>query len=88
MITRDLVVTNPKGIHVRPSGLLFTAAKKYKAQITLIKDGMEADCREIVMILSLGAQQGDRIKLIVEGPDEEKAAAEIEEIFSLNFMDS
>ncbi|AFG36623.1 HPr family phosphocarrier protein [Spirochaeta africana] len=88
MITRELTVTNPKGIHVRPSGLLYKAALKHQSRIVLSKNGQQADCREIVMILALGAQQGDIITLQVEGPDEVEAAAEIEEIFSLNFMDT
>lgn len=87
MITKELVVTNPKGIHVRPSGLLYKTAMQHQSRITLTKNGQEADCREVVMLLSLGAQQGDHITLTVDGPDEAEAAREIENIFSLNFMD-
>ncbi|MFW5801443.1 MAG: HPr family phosphocarrier protein [Spirochaeta sp.] len=88
MITKELTVTNPKGIHVRPAGLLYKTAMNHEAQITLSKNGLHADCREIVMILALGAQEGDHVTLTVEGPDEEEAAQRIEEIFSINFMDT
>lgn len=88
MIVKELVVTNPKGIHARPSGMLHKAALKYDAKIVLDNNGTEADCSDIMMILTLGAQQGDRITMKVYGPDEQAAAAEIEQIFAMNFHDS
>lgn len=88
MITKELIVTNPKGIHVRPSGMLFQAASQFDAEIILTKDGQHADCSEMVSIIALGAQEGEHLTLTVQGPDEAAAAKEIERIFSLNFMDT
>ncbi len=88
MIVKQLTVTNPKGIHARPSGMLNKAAMQYDATITLTNNGIEADCREIMMILTLGALHGDVITMKVDGPEEKEAAQAIEEIFRMNFHDS
>ncbi|THB64033.1 MAG: HPr family phosphocarrier protein [Spirochaetaceae bacterium] len=88
MIRKQLIVTNPKGIHARPSGMLHKTAMKYDATILLANGDIVADCREIMLILTLGAIHGDTITMTVEGPDEEAAAAAIEEIFAMNFHDN
>lgn len=88
MITKSLTVTNPKGIHARPSALIVRAAQEFDSTIFFNLNGMEANARQIMDVLSLGAFCGDVIEVTVKGTDEEAALARIEEIFSLNFNDS
>lgn len=85
MASKLLTVTNPKGIHARPSALIVQAAQEFQSSIKLELRGEVADARMIMDVLSMGAFCGDEIMVTTEGPDEEAALARIEEIFALNF---
>lgn len=87
MITKDITVTNPKGIHARPSALIVQTAMDFHSEITLELDGSSADARQIIDVLSLGAHCGAVLKVTVSGPDEKDALKTLEEIFALNFND-
>jgi phosphocarrier protein HPr len=88
MIRKELAVTNPKGIHARPSALIMQAAKGYASRITLEFQAMTADATDIMEVLSLGVACGDTLLVSVDGEDEEAALGRIEEIFALNFNDT
>jgi len=78
----------PKGIHARPSALLVQAANKFKSEIHFELDGIEANAKNILEIISLGARYKDVLKIRISGPDEKKAFEEIRSIFTLNFNDN
>lgn len=87
MKTKSLTVTNPKGIHARPSALIVQAAQEFESSIIFELKGERADARNIMDVLSLGAFHGDVLQVTVNGCDEEAALDRIEEIFALNFND-
>lgn len=77
----DYVLQDANGIHARPAGLLVTEAKKYESKVTVRKDGKESPAYSIIGLMGLGAKKGDRLQVEVSGPDEEKAAADLELFF-------
>jgi phosphocarrier protein len=84
MKTFDYKITDPVGIHARPSGLLVKEAKQYDSVITVTKDGKSADAKKLMVLMSLGVKQDDTVPVSVEGGDEEAVAAKIEEFFKNN----
>lgn len=88
MIQKELTVTNPKGIHARPSALIMEAARSYSSRITLEFQGMTADATDIMEVLSLGVAFGNTLLVSVDGDDEKAAMDRIEAIFTLNFNDT
>lgn len=72
------------GIHARPAGLLAKKAKEFESVITLEKGGKTAAATKLMAIMSMGVKCGDTVNVIVEGADEEKAAAEMEAFFGEN----
>ena len=60
---------------------LLTEAKKYESKVTVRKDGKESPADSIIGLMGLGAKKGDRLQVEVSGPDEEKAAADLELFF-------
>lgn len=87
MICETIKVTNPKGIHARPSSMLFQTASSFHSNITLELRDIKANAKEIMSILTLGATCGDDIHVTVEGMDEKEAMLEIKNIFAMNFGD-
>ena len=44
-----------------------------------------ANAKRILSLLKLGASKGSRIKIVIEGEDEEEAMTEIKNLFYNNF---
>lgn len=72
------VITDPDGIHARPAGELVKAAKEFDADIMLEKDGRQADAKKIFGVMGLGIKQGNEVRIIADGADEDKAIEALE----------
>ena len=82
MVVCEAVVKNKYGIHCRPSGLIAKAAQAYSGEIRVQgRNGQEGEARSVLALMGLGIQCGDRIRIFVEGPDEEAVGAEFVEHF-------
>lgn len=71
-------IKDPVGIHARPAGLLVKQVKNYASTITIEKDGSKINALKLMALMGLCVKQGNTVTVTVEGPDEEKAAAELE----------
>ncbi len=87
MIRTQLEVTNPKGIHARPSALIVQATKTFRSRILFECRGETVDATDIMEVLSLGAACGDVLGITIDGPDEQDALTRLQDIFALNFND-
>lgn len=77
-------IRDEMGIHARPAGMLVKEAKKYDSSITISRNGQSADLKKLFAIMQLAAKQGDKVRVTVEGKDEEIAAASLERFFQEN----
>ncbi len=80
MVTRDFVIANEKGIHVRPASLLAKSVSMFDSEITVSKDGVTVPGRDVMGILSLCAEKGTIITIKASGPDEQAAIEELRKI--------
>ena len=78
------VIADPLGLHARPAGMLVKACAKYTSKITINAPSGTADAKRLMAIMRLGAKQGQELTITVEGPDEEKEAAELQAFFAEN----
>lgn len=67
MITEEIVITNPAGLHARPAAEIVEAAKATDADIRIHKGDKAANAKSIMSVLALGANTGDTVQLTVEG---------------------
>ena len=75
------VVLDELGIHARPAGVLVKAANEFESQITMLKRGQKGDLKRIFGVMALCVKKDDEIIVRIEGPDEDKAAEKLEELF-------
>jgi len=87
MIEKQIILTNPKGIHARPSAMIVQTATKYQSDIQIHKGNMVASAGNIMEIIALGAQFQEKLTIVVNGPDEEEAMGEMLAIFERRFDD-
>jgi len=88
MIKKTVILTNEQGLHARPAQLLAAAAMKCKSDITMVKNDDESNVytpKSILSIMSMGAMKGDKVTLIVDGPDEESSINTLVELIENGF---
>ncbi|MVB10803.1 Phosphocarrier protein HPr [Caprobacter fermentans] len=75
MYEKTTKIINPTGLHARPASDFVKAAGKYKSEITVsnLESGVSCSAKSIIMILTLGLANGNRVKISAEGEDERKA---------------
>ncbi|NLW60440.1 MAG: HPr family phosphocarrier protein [Firmicutes bacterium] len=66
------------GLHARPAALLVNTVAQYKSEVKIAKNGQEANLKSLLDLLSLGAEQGDRITITVDGTDEDEVIAALQ----------
>lgn len=69
----ELVIINPEGLHARPTAVLANSAKRFTAEIRLVKGEREANAKSVVMVMGLDIKQHDRVRLRASGPDAAEA---------------
>lgn len=83
MQQQEIVVTNEHGLHARPAALFVQAAARFASHITVRnpdRSEREINAKSIMDVLTAGVNQGSRIQLMADGPDEDKAIAELTEL--------
>ena len=77
MITKEVMVKNPTGLHARPATLLVKRASTYKSDVSIEFNGKKANVKSLIGGLSLGVVKGSAIQVMTSGEDEVKAADEL-----------
>ncbi|MEX2690513.1 MAG: HPr family phosphocarrier protein [Candidatus Njordarchaeum guaymaensis] len=80
-----LKLLNKVGLHARPAALFVKTARKFKSKISVEKNGQVVDAKNILGVLSLGAEMGDEIKIIAEGEDAQEAIKTLSELVNNKF---
>jgi phosphocarrier protein HPr len=80
MISKEIEITAPHGLHLRVAAKIVQANKDSKAKIIFTKDGQTADAHSILELLLLGAGEHTKIQVTVDGDNEQKAIQDVEEI--------
>ena len=85
MITREVTVTNTAGVHTRPASMIVRTAAQFKSDFWIHKDGYEINGKSIIGVMTLAAEQGSTLTLVLDGVDEEAAAEALEDLFARGF---
>lgn len=73
MITRDVTIKNPTGLHFRPAGMLCNEAIKYKSKITYVCGNNEANAKSVLSVLGSSVKSGAVLTFTFDGEDEQEA---------------
>ena len=66
-IIHKVEIINNRGLHARASAKFCAVAGSYRAQVTVIKDGLEVGGTSIMGLLTLGAGRGSSILIKASG---------------------
>jgi phosphocarrier protein len=85
MIEREVTVRNRAGIHTRPASMIVRTASQFDADVFLQRDNYEINGKSVIGVMTLAAEQGATLTLVVEGEDEDEAAEALAELFEDGF---
>lgn len=87
MIESQVKIINQLGLHARAAAQLVRLASDFQSMIKLrrMDNGVVADAKSILSVLTLAAARGTILNLEVEGDDEHAALSAIEALFANGF---
>jgi phosphocarrier protein len=81
----DCVITNQLGLHLRAAAAFVKAAEAFQSDVSLIRDGVAANGKSIIAIVTLAAAKGTTVSIVAEGPDAEEAVSALEALVADGF---
>lgn len=83
--TGTAVVSNAAGIHCRPSAVIVKEARAFDDDAVLTANGMSADPKSAIELLSLALEQGCHVEVRAEGPTAEVCCRKLIELLETEF---
>ena len=75
--SRQVAITNQRGLHARASAKFVNLASQIDAKIEVEKDGHRVCGTSIMGLMMLGAAMGDSVVIHVEGDEADTALAQL-----------
>ena len=85
MVSEELKVINPSGLHLRPAGNLCKEALKYDSKINIIFKDATANAKSVLSVLAAYVKCGDTIKITCDGRDEKEALEALKNLINSGF---
>ena len=82
-----VTVLMPQGLHMRPADILAKAASQFQSRIEIGRPNNRDrfDCKSILSVMTVVAEQGTELIVYAEGDDCEEALATIQKLFEEGF---
>ena len=84
-VSRDIVITNKRGLHARASAKFVNLASVLDSNIEVEKDGSRVCGTSIMGLMMLGAAMGDTVTVHVSGLHAEAALEQLVELIESRF---
>ncbi|HTV03494.1 MAG TPA: HPr family phosphocarrier protein [Luteitalea sp.] len=88
MVTREVAIVNPLGLHARAAARFVRLASQFTSTVRVAKGARELDGKSILGLLLLGAARGSTIVIRTEGDDAEAAADALTALVADGFGES
>lgn len=85
MTTKTVKVLNESGLHARPASTLVKTASRFTSDFYIKMYGYKVNGKSILGVMTLAAEYGAEMELILDGPDEEEAMETIAGLFYNKF---
>ena len=73
MIESTVEIVNRLGLHARAAAKLVECSNKFGSRIHLCRDTTFIDAKSIMSVMMLAAGKGTRLRVTIEGEDEQEA---------------
>ena len=73
MLSREVSISNPLGMHARAAARFVHAATAFRSHVRVSRGNRTTDGKSIMGILLLAAARGTALTIAADGPDEREA---------------
>ncbi len=87
MTEKVVEVINSLGLHARPAAQFVKVASLSKSEVFIEKDGVRVNGKSIMGVMMLAAEQGSKLKITVDGPDESECIETLITLFKNKFYE-
>jgi phosphocarrier protein HPr len=77
---KEFAIVKRLGLDARPAALFAQVANRFRADVWVEKDSTQVNGKSILALMMLGASQGSKLRIRIEGPDAYEAIREIERL--------
>ncbi|MGF6538973.1 phosphoenolpyruvate--protein phosphotransferase [Paraburkholderia youngii] len=77
ILSGEITLPNPAGLHARPAAVVAVEAKKFKSEIRLLRGDASANAKSVVALMGLATKFGDTLRVEARGPDAAEAASTV-----------
>lgn len=84
MKSKDITIELPSGLQARPVAMLVQVASQYHSSIYVQDGDVRVNAKSIMGMMTLGLAEGEKLKVIADGADEEQAIEGIEKYLKNN----
>lgn len=74
MVELTHTIQDPLGFHARPAYVVANEAQRWESSVTFYNGNRKCSGKDMMQIMGINARQGDTIRCVIEGPDEEDCA--------------
>jgi phosphotransferase system HPr (HPr) family protein len=88
MLTAEVDVHNPSGLHARPAATLVKAAAGFRSQISIrdiTRGSGPVNAKSLLAVLGCGVERSHRIAISADGEDEAAAIQALQELAESGF---
>jgi len=85
MMEANVEVKNRLGLHLRAASTLAQSLKQFDSTVTLSNGRNVVNARSVTSLMTLGAAQGTKLKLKVDGTDAQEVVAAVKSLFEARF---
>ena len=85
MLEQETTICNKLGLHARAAAKLVALASQFQSNVEISKQDQKVNGKSIMGVMMLAASKGTVVTVYVDGPDEEKAMADILELVAQRF---
>ena len=73
MVSKEVTIVNPSGLHLRPAGNLSQTAMRFKSDVIITFQEKTIVAKSVLNVVPAGIRCGDKINIQCSGVDEDEA---------------
>lgn len=85
MVSRDFVIKNEMGFHMRPANLFVSAMTEFSSDVFIIFDEKRINAKSIMNIMAVCIKCGSKITVECSGDDENEMLEKASELIESGF---
>ncbi|MBE0509392.1 MAG: HPr family phosphocarrier protein [Chromatiales bacterium] len=85
MLNKELTIINKLGLHARAAAKFVGLASRFQSDIQVSRNGRTVNGKSIMGVMMLAAACGSQITLQIDGPDQDLALNELEQLIADKF---